>query len=289
MLVNYSSSSSENENEVASTNRKRRRRSNSAKDVSPGGRKMQGNVTQESRGSASEKNEGSYQDSVARLPLPASVMEMFRDSEEQHMDDRSQHGGRLRSFQHERGNWATYVYLPYDPEDVFLEFLDELQVCAAARGVSLTRAEEFHISLSQTVVLRHHWIQPFVQSLRSALTTCRGFVCLADKLKVYSNQEKTRTFLGMEISTGHTQLLEVVKSVDEVMEEFNLSTFYEDPSFHLTLAWCVGDVTEKLQHACLSELQSLMDSHDDGPFQIRLNCKELRCKTGNKFFLFPLQ
>lgn len=53
MLVNYSSSS-EDENEVVSTNRKRRRRNNSAKDVSPGGRKMQGNVTQETRFGASE-------------------------------------------------------------------------------------------------------------------------------------------------------------------------------------------------------------------------------------------
>lgn len=64
------------------------------------------------RVSAAEKKEGSCQDPVARLPLPASVVEMFRDSEEQHMDDSFQHGGRLRSFQHERGNWATYVYVP---------------------------------------------------------------------------------------------------------------------------------------------------------------------------------
>ncbi|XP_060784221.1 U6 snRNA phosphodiesterase 1 isoform X3 [Neoarius graeffei] len=291
MLVNYSSSgSSEDENEVIVADRKRRRRNNSARDVSPGERKnVKGKMCQEIRISGPEKIKGSCQDSVARLPLPASVMEMFRDSEEQHTDDSSQHGGRLRSFQHERGNWATYVYMPYEPEDVFLELLGELRVCAAAHGITLTQAEEFHISLSKTVVLRHHWIQPFVQSLRSALAKCGGFVCLADKLKVYSNQEKTRTFLGMEISTGHTQLLEVVKRVDEVMEEFNLSTFYEEPSFHLSLAWCVGDLSEKVQCACLSELQSLLDSHEDGPFQLRLNCNELRCKTGNKLFLVPLQ
>ncbi|KAM9470437.1 U6 snRNA phosphodiesterase 1 isoform 2-T2 [Clarias gariepinus] len=257
-----------------------------AKDVSPAGGEMRGNVT---RVVSAVKAEGSCQDSVDRLPLPPSVMEMFRDSEEQHIDDHRQHGGRIRSFQHERGNWATYVYLPYEPEDAFLELLNELRVCAAAHGVTLTPAEEFHVSLSRTVVLRHHWIQPFVQSLRSELATCLGFVCLADKLKVYTNPEKTRTFFGMEISTGHMQLLEVVKRVDKLMEEFNLSTYYEDPSFHLSLAWCVGDVAEKLQPECLSELQSLVDGHEDGPFQIKLNCKELHCKTGNKFYRFPLQ
>ncbi|KAF7707622.1 U6 snRNA phosphodiesterase isoform X1 [Silurus meridionalis] len=268
MLVSYSSSSEE-ENEVSNKRKQRK---------------------PESRVSGAKKRkQGSGQDSVPRLPLPSSVKEMFRDSEEQHIEDSSQHGGRLRSFQHERGNWATYVYLQYEPDDVFLELLDELMGCAAARGVTLTRAEEFHVSFSQTLILRHHWIQPFVQALRSALATCMGFVCLADKLKVYSNQEKTRTFLGMEISTGNMQLLEVVKRVDAVMEKFNLSTYYEDPSFHLSLAWCVGDFTEKLQNTCLPELQSLVDGHEDGPFQIRLNCKELRCKSGNKFFLFPLQ
>lgn len=73
-----------------------------------------------------------------------------------------------------------------EPEDVLKELLDELQVCAAARGITLTRAEEFHISLSQTVVLRHHWIQPFVQSLRSALATCTGSVSVFSEITTFS-------------------------------------------------------------------------------------------------------
>jgi hypothetical protein len=28
------------------------------------------------------------------------------------MDDPSVHGYKIRSFPHERGNWATFVYLP---------------------------------------------------------------------------------------------------------------------------------------------------------------------------------
>ncbi|KAK1804611.1 hypothetical protein P4O66_020605, partial [Electrophorus voltai] len=171
------------------------------------------------------------------LPLPARVLEMFGDSEEEHVDDCSQHGGRLRAFEHERGNWATYIYLPYEPEDVFLELLDELMSGAAGHGVALVRADEFHISLSKTVVLHHHWIQPFVRSLRTGLAPCR------------------RTFLGMEVYAGQSQLLEVVRRINETMEEFSLCTFYKNPSFHVSLAWCVGDFTAKLQDACLSELQ----------------------------------
>ncbi|XP_055048709.2 U6 snRNA phosphodiesterase 1 isoform X1 [Misgurnus anguillicaudatus] len=224
-----------------------------------------------------------------RLPLPESVKEMFKESEEQWIDNSKDHGGRLRSFQHQRGNWATYVYLPYDPVEGFVELLDKIIEAAGSHSISLTSCEEFHVSISKTVVLRHHWIQPFIQSIRTSLTQFRRFFCLADTLRVYCNAEKTRTFLGMEISTGKPQLLELIKIVDQTMNEFNLSTFYKDPSFHVSLAWCVGDQTERLKRECLSELQGLVDRHEDGPFHIPLNCKEVRCKSGNKVFLFPLQ
>lgn len=51
--------------------------------------------------------------------------------------------------------------------------MDELLSVAKARGVVLNPQEEFHLSLSQTVVLRHHWIQPFTQSLKAGLVHCR--------------------------------------------------------------------------------------------------------------------
>uniref|UniRef100_A0A8C1VPJ5 U6 snRNA phosphodiesterase n=1 Tax=Cyprinus carpio TaxID=7962 RepID=A0A8C1VPJ5_CYPCA len=283
MIVNYSSSSSEDETE------------NTSKDDSSPLRKR-GKLDTENSSISEPLDHGSVKrkavksaHSAPRLPLPDSVKEMFRESEEQWIDKSEAHGGRLRSFQHERGNWATCVFCPYDPEEAFLELLNEMMVLAATHGIPLTLSEEFHLSLSKTVVLRHHWIQPFIQSIRTGLTQFQKFFCLADKLKVYSNAEKTRTFLGMEISTGKTQLLELIKIVDETMTEFNLSTFYKDPSFHISLAWCVGDHVERLKKTCLSEMQCLIDTHEDGPFYIQLNCTELRCKSGNKVFLFPLQ
>lgn len=57
MLVSYSSSS-EDEDEDEAHDRKRKRRNNSATGVSPGGRKVQADVTQESRfGAQSISNE----------------------------------------------------------------------------------------------------------------------------------------------------------------------------------------------------------------------------------------
>lgn len=47
-----------------------------------------------------------------RLPVPDSVLHMFLDTKEEPEDDREKHGGRVRTFPHERGNWATHVYVP---------------------------------------------------------------------------------------------------------------------------------------------------------------------------------
>ena len=50
---------------------------------------------------------------TSRLPLPkdalATVKDPFHVS-----DDTHNHQGKIRSFKHERGNWATFVCIPYD-------------------------------------------------------------------------------------------------------------------------------------------------------------------------------
>ncbi|KAL4623508.1 U6 snRNA phosphodiesterase-like [Arapaima gigas] len=290
MLVEYSSSSEE-EDKVDGD--KRKRESCQIEESPFVSKKIKGGTGSVGYSSSRGQDGAHVEESLssrapARLPLPRSVLEMFHKSEEQVTEDRSLHGGRLRSFQHERGNWATYLYLPYVPEDGFLELLDEMMQLTDGRGISLTRSEEFHVSLSQTVVLRHHWIQPFMLSLRVRLAQCSRFLCVADRVKVYTNQEKSRTFLGMEVSVGQAQLLDLVRVVDQTMEEFSLSTFYQDPSFHISLGWCVGDSAHRL-HECLQELQSLVDTHEDGSFFLKLPCQELRCKAGNKIFSFQLR
>lgn len=271
MLVCYSSSSS-SEDEAEEAQRK-------CREEDDGG---------DQSCSSSKKPKIEEQATKTRLPLPGCLLSMFPEEVDPPTDDSSLHGGRIRSFKHERGNWATYVYLPYHPEEEFRELLEELLSVAKAHGADLTPQDEFHLSLSQTVVLRHHWIQPFTQSLRAGLVHCKRFVCSAGRLRVYCNAERTRTFLGMEVCTGNAQLLDLVQVVDRTMTGFRLDTFYKDPSFHVSLAWCVGDVTGQIKE-CIQELQKLVDDHEEGPFLLRLDCVDVRCRTGNKTFHFPLE
>ncbi|XP_062817839.1 U6 snRNA phosphodiesterase 1 isoform X1 [Anolis carolinensis] len=226
-----------------------------------------------------------------RLHVPESVLRMFKEQEEQEAppDESEKHGGRLRTFPHERGNWATHVYMPYVAEEDFQGLLQALLCCARTYVPSLSPLPEFHISLSQVVVLRYHWIAPFVQSLKERLRSVSRFICRADQVKVYTNQTKTRTFLGLEVSSGYSKLSELVSEVDKVMEEFSLATFYKDPSFHLSLAWGLGDLSEALGGQRLQELQETVDGFEDSSSFLRIPGTEVRCKSGNKFFSFPLR
>ncbi|XP_042196417.1 U6 snRNA phosphodiesterase isoform X1 [Callorhinchus milii] len=176
----------------------------------------------------------------------------------------------------------------YNPEEEFVELTDLLLSHLLEVGASMTRMLEFHISLSQTVVLRYHWITPFVQSLKDLLSPYDRFYCVSDKVKIYCNQEKTRTFLGLEVSAGDKYLLELVHEVDKCMEEYDLKTFYKSPSFHISLGWCLGDATAQLaKHQ--QELQDIVDKFEDSARILRVYADQVRCKTGNKIFSFPLQ
>ncbi|CAJ0941695.1 unnamed protein product, partial [Ranitomeya imitator] len=161
---------------------------------------------------------------------------MVTEPDSERSDDATEHGGRVRSFRHERGNWASYVYVAFHPREEFWELLEELKSAARKHGVTLSTMKELHVSLSHTVVLRHHWIQtarpdPPEQSL------------LNPTLKVYVNKEKK------QVARGRQQLLEAVSEVDKSLQEFHLETFHQNPSFHVSLAWSVGDVAEALQGA----------------------------------------
>ena len=61
--------------------------------------------------------------------------------------------------------------------------------------------EDFHLSLSRTVAIPHHFIDPLVESLRSKFADLNKFTISfsSSDLRFYVNDEKTRSFLGFEV------------------------------------------------------------------------------------------
>ncbi|CAH0547447.1 unnamed protein product [Brassicogethes aeneus] len=222
-----------------------------------------------------------------RLPLPSEFQKVENVSE--YTDDPSNHEGRLRSFPHERGNWATYIYIPYDKDHFGIQDLFSKIQLIIPSTIEIKPVDDLHISLTKTVILKHHWIQSFSDSIKENTIFIKKFMIMFDGIKVYCNEERTRTFLGITVKSGHDSLIKLVEIFDRCLLEYKLSTFYKDPSFHMSIAWVQGDFKEELGKY-VTEINNvfiqLLNTYTQDTWYIYVNY--LLCKIGNKSFQFNL-
>ena len=126
-------------------------------------------------------------------------------------------------------------------------------------------------------------------AVKAQVEHARAFYLSLDKLQVYANDDRTRTFVGLEASVGVKELQKLTYSVDKCLREYNLPSFYYPPSFHVSLGWCLGDmravIRQKLQKTEL-KLVDLLDGDDDLG---RILVKNINCKSGNKIFEMKLK
>ncbi|KAH8292979.1 hypothetical protein KR054_002169 [Drosophila jambulina] len=201
------------------------------------------------------------------------------------VDDPALHGGRIRTFKHERGNWASYVYVPVT---ACAEQLEEFQAEAIAHldpELKLQGNESLHLSLSRTVVLQYHQIDEFSRSLQTALNSSTGFTATLQGLRIYTNEERTRTFVSAPLDAAFAEKMSaILQPIDQVMLDYRLQQFYNPASFHVSLLWCVGD-EEKLLNSKLKELKELLEDQDS----LSLAVHEVHFKCGKKDFTYKLR
>ncbi|PIA30993.1 hypothetical protein AQUCO_05300072v1 [Aquilegia coerulea] len=187
-------------------------------------------------------------------------------------------GSRVRSFPHVEGNYALHVSIPvHIPSTPGKELarlfkriacvVPDLYVVDAdiplnvlckddqkLEQVGLGR--EFHISLGRTVPIRVHQIESIVTMLRQRLQSQKRYWIDFSKLEVFVNDDHTRTFLSLEItSRGLAEITKQIQSVNEIYRLHNLPEFYKDPRPHISLAWAVGDINHLLKRHVEEEMR----------------------------------
>ncbi|XP_069111946.1 U6 snRNA phosphodiesterase 1-like [Argopecten irradians] len=225
--------------------------------------------------------------SASALPLPDTIKSLYAEKSKPHQDDPEKHGGRIRSFAHEEGNWATHVHIPYDHDSQFENLIQELLLCL--RPLDFKPMESFHISLSRTVCLRHHWIKSLTDSLRSKASMLDKCYCEMVAVKLFTNDEKNRTFVVVEVLSHPDILRDYISAIDECLDEFGLQKYYKDPSFHLSVGWCVGNALNDVTKEQQRQLQNVLEDYLNADPGLKLiPVEQIQCKSGNKTFTFTL-
>lgn len=145
---------------------------------------------------------------------------------------------RIRTIEHVEGNFPSYVYvkvLRSDDWDIARE------KCRASFTTAENEScEEMHVSLTPLMLLRHHFILPFVEKLRSKCEHVSEFEChFDDAIDIYANEEKTRYFAAVPVSdVSVSRLTRLRNAALEVRESFPCDglPLPREIRFHVSLA-----------------------------------------------------
>ncbi|XP_034939800.1 U6 snRNA phosphodiesterase, partial [Chelonus insularis] len=214
-----------------------------------------------------------------------SPLDITNDNDEE--TEQQKHDGRIRSFKHERGNWATLVYIEYEPDELLLKWMKSVQEKLPVDGKLII--ENSHISLTRTLIFKFHWIESFVDSMKKICQATNPFIIEMINVKLYCNEERTRTFMGIECQCLDPSFTSLMKLLNKLLAEYQLSSFYEDASYHISFLWVLGDKQNELQPyiASLNDDLNEILSQDLEKNYIRVS--KLHCKIGNKIYIFTLK
>jgi hypothetical protein len=87
--------------------------------------------------------------------------------------------------------------------------------------------EEFHMSLTRTFILKFHWIDSFVETVKNIAASYQSFIAELQNIKIYCNEDITRTFMGVTIQSTNNSLQSLTHALDKLMNEYQLPVFYK--------------------------------------------------------------
>nr|XP_026499150.1 U6 snRNA phosphodiesterase-like isoform X2 [Vanessa tameamea] len=241
-------------------------------------------------GSEEETSDSEKKDSenLKKLKLPTpNLSGVSVVLSEEHIDNPSLHSGRTRSFPHIRGNWATFIYVEYPNKGNLFHIIEKLEALVKSVDESCMVCQDVHISLSKTFVLRYHMIKSFTSTLQNVLNNNNSFILNFDSVEVYCNEENTRTFIALGVDAlSHAYLNNILKQIDTLLDDFKLPTFYENPSFHMSILSVNGNKKDLL----LKILNNFYDIFIQQKYILKPeNINKVNCKSGNKIYQYCLK
>lgn len=122
--------------------------------------------------------------SFFQTPLPETSKDLYQ--------------GRKRTVPHQKNSWATLVYFQVD--------LGDDKDTVLKHWPQLTALQEQHISVSRTVYFQEHQLEGFVKGIEKVLNDIKAFTMSFAQVAQLTNDEKTRSFVTLEVGAGYNEV-----------------------------------------------------------------------------------
>ncbi|KAG7088399.1 hypothetical protein E1B28_012397 [Marasmius oreades] len=167
-------------------------------------------------------------------------------------DNPALHQGRIRSTPHVEGQWAVHVYVPVLVErkcplyqllqDVLKaakEISPALQAVADVDGIGDKNVIELHISLSRPIFVRAYQREEIRRCVKRLAQSNLPFKVSFSSFSVLTNDERTRTFLALDVGGGFPELKSLAQGLTPTLETLRQKVYYAEPQFHASIAWAL--------------------------------------------------
>ncbi|KAI0764719.1 U6 snRNA phosphodiesterase Usb1 [Fomes fomentarius] len=184
-------------------------------------------------------------------------------------DNPALHQGRRRTTPHVDGQFAAYVYVPVPVSKqsrlfrlvkrIFMSAKEDIPSLHPIAFVTDESPEpdklrveldnetvELHISLTRPTYLRAHQRQEFRRAVQAVARAKQKFSASFATITELTNDERTRTFLTLEIGAGHDDLKSLSNALGPTLRSLRQKEFYEDARFHVSIAWALLDGAQDL-------------------------------------------
>ncbi|TFK48635.1 hypothetical protein OE88DRAFT_1713803 [Heliocybe sulcata] len=174
------------------------------------------------------------------------------------VDNPALHQGRVRTTPYIEGQYAAYVYVPvtleprsklsklvgkvYRDAKKSVPILQPMSSSSLDSGESAFNSElphELHVSLSRPIFLRAHQLDELKRAVKSIAASHSPFTASFATFSNLTNDERTRTFLTLEIGAGHTEFSALSTSLTPHLQALRQKSFYSEPRFHASFAWAL--------------------------------------------------
>ncbi|TFK20590.1 hypothetical protein FA15DRAFT_599415 [Coprinopsis marcescibilis] len=174
----------------------------------------------------------------ASIALPAPV------------DDPSLHQGRIRTTPHIEGQFAAHVYVSVplkktSPLHTLIKnvVIDTKEMVPTLQEFTTSNPEcrELHVSLSRPIYLRAHQREEVKRTVRDIANNHAPFEISFASFSELINDEKTRSFLTLEVGAGHHELKNISTDLSPILNTFRQKGYYDNPRFHASIGWALLD------------------------------------------------